>query len=128
MLNALRHSRLLAALLVTASPAVLGTVLPAVHPCPVEAPWLAQKGAAGSHADHHQAAHHEMGGPGHEHETCHCIGASLSGAAMTPPKTGELSHQILTLFAPPHFPTRDSSLDLAPSAALLPPATAPPLA
>ena len=120
----LRRSRLVAGLLIAASPAIGGTVLPAVHPCPVDAPWLAHH-EAGAHAAHH--AGHGTPATGHHPETCHCIGSCLSGAAMAPPQTPALARQALTLFAAPRIPTGDSTLELDPPAALLPPATAPPL-
>ena len=123
MLSALRRSRILALLLFAASPAVGGTVLPAIHPCPVDAPWLAR------HAPSGHAGHQGHGSPvgTHHNETCHCIGSWLSGAALIPPRAPVTVTQLLTLFAPPEIFPGDSSLRLDPPAALLPPATAPPL-
>jgi hypothetical protein len=120
----LRRSRLITGLLFAASPAIGGTVLPAVHPCPVDAPWLARH-AAGAHAGHHGG--HDAPADTHHNDTCHCIGSWLSGAAVAPPHSPATVRQILTLFSPPAIRTRDSSLQLDPPAALLPPATAPPL-
>lgn len=124
MLNPLRRSRLLALLLFAASPAIGGTVLPAIHPCPVDAPWLAQH-VAGAHAGHH-GSHGTPAGKGHS-ETCHCIGSWLSGTAVAPPQSPVVVRQILTLFSPPEIGSLDSSLELDPLGTLLPPATAPPL-
>lgn len=124
MLKALRRSRMLGLLLFAASPAIGGTVLPAIHPCPVDAPWLAQHRAdadAGHHGSHDAPASHSHG------ETCQCIGSWLSSSAVTPPQSPVVVRQILTLFSPPAIRSQDSSLLLDPPAALLPPATAPPL-
>lgn len=123
MLAALRRSRLLAALLVIASPAMGGTLLTAIHPCPVDTPWLAhhQDGAkAGHHGNHGTPAGTK------ESQTCHCIGNWLTGGAITPP----LPVLAVAPVRPPIpvlLPAHDSSLQLAPPSALLPPATAPPL-
>lgn len=126
MLSALRRSRMLALLLLAASPAAGGTVLPALHPCPVDMPWLAQTQALGEHAGHGQDA---AGDPaqGANHDSCSCIGTWLSGTAAAPPQPAELSRPIVTLFSPVLVAFTDSSLELSPRAALLPPATAPPL-
>lgn len=114
---------MLAFLLLAASPAAGGTVLPALHPCPVDMPWLAQ--ASGEHAGHGQDA----GAPaqGAHHDSCSCIGSWLFGTAAAPPRPAELSRPIVTLFSQVIVAFTDSSLELSPPAALLPPATAPPL-
>jgi hypothetical protein len=122
VLAMVRRSRLIAGLLFAASPAIGGTVLPAIHPCPVDAPWLARH-SAGAHTGHH-GGHDAPAGRG---ETCHCIGSWLTGAAFAPPQSPVTVRQILTLFSPPAIHSADSSLELEPPAALLPPATAPPL-
>jgi hypothetical protein len=124
VLAQMRRSRLIAGLLLAASPAIGATVLPAVHPCPVDAPWLVQH-ASSAHAGHH-GGHDAPASKGHG-ATCHCIGSWLSGAAVAPPQSPAVVRQILTLFAPPEIRSGDSSLQLEPPAALLPPATAPPL-
>jgi hypothetical protein len=123
MLKVLRRSRLLAALLFAASPAIGGTVLPAIHPCPVDMPWLAQ--TSGEHAGHGQHAGHSSSGS--QHDACNCIGSWLTGTAVAAPKPAGLSSPVVTLFSPIVLSGTDSSLDLTPRAALLPPATAPPL-
>ena len=124
----MRRSRLLAALLFAASPAAGGTLLPVIHPCPVDTPWLVEHGAPPEHAGHH-AGHHAAGqdaAPGHHHRDCHCIGHSLAGLAVLVPATGPASVAPLVITAHVAWPTQDASLELAPAAALLPPSTAPP--
>ena len=125
MLKALRRSRLLAVLLFAASPAIGGTVLPAVHPCPVDMPWLAPDAGAASHGDHHQGQPGPADAP--HHETCNCIGSWNSGSAIAPPEPARVSAPRLVVYSPVPFCAADSSLELSPPATLLPPATAPPL-
>lgn len=73
--------RLVALLLVLISPAVGGTLLPFLHPCPVDAPWLAQEQESG-HSSQHQQGHH--GGGGHEAgQPCTCPGSG-SIPSLTP--------------------------------------------
>lgn len=123
MVAALRRSRLLAAFLVLASPALGGTLLTAIHPCPVDTPWLAHHHQAQSQGGHHGS----HGVPASSKDTtCHCIGSWLTGGAVVPPvpvlgQAPELSP------VPVLLPAHDSSLQLAPRSTLLPPATAPPL-
>jgi hypothetical protein len=124
MLGRMRRSRLLAALLFAASPAAAGTLLPAIHPCPVDSPWLAEDAAASHHAGHHAASHRAS--PGHQHQVCHCIGHCLAGlAALVPPTRGASTAPVAAI-ALAAWPAQDASLHLAPLAALLPPSTAPP--
>jgi len=124
MLARMRRSRLLAALLLAASPAAAGTLLPAIHPCPVDSPWLAEDAAASPHAGHHAAGHRAS--PGHQHQVCHCIGHCLTGlAALLPAPSGARAATVAAT-ALAAWPAQDASLRLAPLAALLPPSTAPP--
>lgn len=127
-LQGLRRSRLLAGLLFVASPAMGGTLLPAIHPCPVDAPWLAHlapAGTAGGH--HHHATHGDAPAGKQQHQTCHCIGSWSAGTAVAPPAQGHIT-RLATVAVQVLLPGHDSSLELAPRSALLPPATAPPLA
>lgn len=81
----------LATLLLIASPAVGGQVLSALHPCPVEAPWLdtgagAPEGHGSEHAGH---AHHAPdaepeGEPGHGSHDCSCLGSCTTPALVRP--------------------------------------------
>jgi hypothetical protein len=126
-LGAFRRSRLLAGLLLLASPAAAGTVLPVLHPCPVDAPWLAESQAAEGHAGHHGSEH--RGPSENQHaNSCNCIGGCTAGSLVLAPRG---SAAVPALFGVPSVPawhSHDASLLLAPLAALLPPATAPPVA
>jgi hypothetical protein len=122
MFALLRRSRAFALVLVCLSPAVGGTLLPAVHPCPVDAPWLAATHAAGHHGGHSAPA------STHQHDVCHCVGGCVAAAATTSPAGGIISlHAVLPPMAP-GWVSEDASLELPPPSALLPPTTAPPLA
>jgi hypothetical protein len=125
MLAGFRRSRLLAALLLAASPAAGGTLLPAIHPCPVDSPWLAGHGAHGGHMGHAMGDGHAPAADQHR-EVCHCIGSCLAGAATLPPAAGIADSRIVVIPAAAAWPSHDASLRLAPLAALLPPSTAPP--
>jgi hypothetical protein len=116
----LRTSRWLTALALLASPAGLGTALPLLHPCPVDAPWLAEAGEAGHHGHGDQSPAEDQG-----HPDCSCIGACLAGAALlgTSPQV-DAPPGVAIPFA--GWVSLDASLQLAPVATLLPPATAPP--
>jgi hypothetical protein len=122
MLARLRRSRLALAVLLALSPAGLGTILPVLHPCPVDAPWLSgQAQTAGHHA------HHDTDSPSATEHTCTCVGSCVSSAVPAVPVASILARVNDT----PSLPLRtaaDSRLDLEPLASLLPPATAPPLA
>src|SRR5688500_715834 len=70
MIRLLRQSRLLALVLLLATPAAGGAWLQTVHPCPVDTPWLADH--PGDHAEHGE--HASPAG-------CHCVG-SCPGVSM----------------------------------------------
>ena len=122
MLHAFRRSRLLSVLLLLASPAMAGTLLPTVHPCPVDAPWLAEHEAAP--AGHYGQTHHATG----QHaQICHCVGGCVAGAVATPPSPQIVGFEIAA-FAPIALPSDSGgSPDQSPPPHLQPPATAPPL-
>jgi hypothetical protein len=124
MLGRSRRSRLLAVLLLAASPAAAGTLLPAIHPCPVDSPWLAEREAATHSAGHHGAGHRAS--PGHQHQVCHCIGNCVAGLAALAPAARGASTAPVAATPVAAWPAHDASLRLAPLAALLPPSTAPP--
>jgi hypothetical protein len=122
MLARLRRSRLALAALLALSPAGLGTILPVLHPCPVDAPWLtAHHQTAG-----HHAAHHDTGSPAATEHTCTCVGSCVSSAVPAVPVASVVAR---VNNAPSLLlrPSGDSRLELEPLASLLPPATAPPL-
>lgn len=126
-LTRFRRSRLLAGLLLLASPGGVGSVLPVLHPCPVDAPWLAAHAAHAAPHQHHgvSAGQPDKSSPG-EQQSCHCIGACCAAALLVPPVP-----QLVSRFAalPPasERTVRDAALWLAPVASLLPPSTAPPI-
>jgi hypothetical protein len=123
MLDLFRRSRLVAGLLGLLSPGGLGMVLPLVHPCPVDAPWLAQAQPAGTHSPHQHHAPEPGRTPNH---TCVCIGSCLTGALPLQPRAHAVPMVPCRAAAPPVG--ADAALLLAPLATLLPPATAPPSA
>ncbi|HEX9893774.1 MAG TPA: hypothetical protein VGA78_07605 [Gemmatimonadales bacterium] len=120
----MKRTRLASLLLLLASPALGGTLLPVLHPCPVDAPWTL---AGGDHADH--GNHHPAPAPapeGNSHD-CTCIDSCTPGPALV------VAPDLRPVLPPAAFQPRlgpagpDASLILAPTAERLPPATAPPL-
>src|SRR5688500_9211026 len=77
------RSRLASLLLCLASPAVGGTLLPVAHPCPVNAPWLAQDPGSGDreHGGHHQESQTPTDQSDHGC-TCPAMGAAGLAAAV----------------------------------------------
>ena len=121
------RSRLTSLLLLLASPAVGWTVLPVAHPCPVDAPWLAQQMGPGGHE--HGGHHQQSDAPAkHAGHTCTCPSACTAGLSIAVPTAfGSISL--------PATPVRTlaSNADTAAGwthAVLdrLPPSTAPPIA
>ena len=123
MIRFLRRSRLLALLLLLATPGLGGAWLQAAHPCPVDHPWL-----AGEHQEQ-GGAHHGTGhGTAPDGPVCHCVGAChAAGAALL-----STAVRITALVALGDRPTSTPAPDLDPPVQLAsdrqPPATAPPLA
>lgn len=134
MIGMLRRCLTVRALLFLASPALGGTLLPAIHPCPVDMPWLAAsadhetQAAPGAPTGHHAASGDHTPKPGHHGGTCHCIGSCLVGAAVAAPEATSIVAAEYSVPRAHFWPAHDASLDLAPPAALLPPSTAPPKA
>lgn len=120
------RSRLVSLLLLLASPAVGGTVLPVAHPCPVDAPWLAagSHGATHGHSGHHDQSHTPTNRSGH---TCTCPGTCAAGISITVPTAVDgryIPESPLRLFRAARSQRvawSQSQLDL------LPPSTAPPI-
>src|SRR5688572_9324619 len=74
MIGRMRRWRLLALLLLLATPGVAGTALERVHPCPETAPAsVAAETGHGAHGN-------EQESPGHSGE-CHCVGACIGAVA-----------------------------------------------
>ena len=145
MLAWFRRQRLLAALLIAANPALVGSWVAAYHPCPVRDGIVAPAqiaapahDAVAAHAGHDMMAMEEAPAPsdqapahdhGSEHGPCTCIGQCLSAGIALPSLAGdeiEIAVVVSSDFAP-----RTSNAQLAPASAppyLLPPSTAPPIA
>jgi hypothetical protein len=118
MLRILRRSRLFALTLLLATPALGGAWLQAVHPCPVDAPWLAAQGGHGG--EHH-------GTPADASQGCHCVGSCSIAAGAPLAQPLETPVAITSTVGPPRsFAPRTHAPVLQP-ADRLPPATAPPL-
>ena len=147
MLNWFRRQRLLAALLITANPALVGSWVAAYHPCPVGDQWAGgpvgqvSVVAAGDHSEH--AGHEGMSmeaetapvdqAPAHDHSQndghCSCIGQCLSAGVALPAVVGRES-RVVAVVTELAVRTPHSALALPVSAPLdlLPPSTAPPIA
>lgn len=132
------HARLLASLLLIASPAVGGTLLPLAHPCPVDAPWLAEPDAhpeAGAgHHGHHVPATASSDAPtgvpaGHDsHTDCSCIGMCAAPAVLLAPRGVVALAPIVTVASDRlQWPVIDATDNHQQLLDLLPPTTAPPL-
>jgi hypothetical protein len=128
MLARLRSLRWVGVLLVVLSPPAAGTLLPVLHPCPVDAPWLAGQDTGTPDRGSEHAGHERADDPA-GHGTCHCIGSCEAGVGPA----------ALGAAATPGLLLRDTVRGLpvltqsAPAATLRPwysqpPATAPPLA
>jgi hypothetical protein len=125
--------RHVAALLLIASPAIGGQLLPLAHPCPVEAPWVGDAGTVDPHAGHGHAPH-DTTAPStpseqHAHADCTCIGACATPLALDTPRSPIAV--MAAFFAPqtarPWVPVERIDGALRPLDRL-PPQTAPPLA
>ena len=115
MIRLVRRSRLLALVLLMATPALGGAWLQAAHPCPVDTPWLA---GHAEHADHDEHA---------QSTGCHCVGSCAGVSVAVVPAAA-----LLTAPAVPAPAVRPRVTDAAPAPAArpadrLPPSTAPPL-
>jgi hypothetical protein len=116
---------MLALTLLLAAPGLGGTWLSVAHPCPVDAPWLAQSG----HGDHGAQTSHDHGdAPAGSSSSCNCVGACQSGAATVV----SIAAGPRTILAAAGWNTSPSSPDsdtpVQPRLRWHPPATAPPLA
>lgn len=127
----LRRARVLGLLLALLTPALGGSVLRLVHPCPVEAPWTATATVAGgahAHGHHGEAptdapAHHDEGGD------CQCVGACAVQAVAAAPAVSIAAVPAPSFAAAtPPLPTGALAHPAAVPLDLLPPAIAPPLA
>ncbi len=113
---------MLALALVLVTPALGGAWLQALHPCPVDLPWLEEQ--AGHQGEHAQGHH---GAPAGQPEGCHCVGSCSTATGAPLAATPESAAVIASAPSlPPVFPARGDAPPLRPSDRL-PPATAPPL-
>ena len=140
MLNWFRRQRLLAALLITANPALVGSWAAAYHPCPIDdgaaftTVAAAQVAVASAeHAGHEGMVMEEAPAPSHDHsETsghCSCIGQCLSAGIALPAVVGRES-RVVAVVTELAVRIPQSALAVPASAPLdlLPPSTAPPIA
>jgi hypothetical protein len=135
MLKWLRRQRLLAALLITANPALIGSWAAAYHPCPVrDGAVVAAQAVVDEHAGHHDMAPVESSpAPSHGHSDenapCSCIGQCLTAGVALVSLGGEelrVATEITRHSAPStqHLEAHWASTPLD----RLPPSTAPPIA
>lgn len=122
MIGRLRSSRVLALLLLLATPGMAGTALEALHPCPEAAPAYAA--AAGTHAGHDADAGHESSG--HTAE-CHCVGACAVSAVAPIAAASSLPTVAVIDPAARVIRAAPARLPASPPSDRLPPSTAPPL-
>lgn len=115
-----RMTRWLAALMLIASPALGGQVLPLIHPCAVE---TAQ--TAGHHGGQHGADHQESAPA----DQCTCLGSCSVSALATVAPASIVATTVVPRpkAAAPQWPD-DVSQAVGRPLDLLPPPTAPPLA
>jgi hypothetical protein len=130
MLAALRRLRSLAVLLLAFSPGGMGTVLPVVHPCPVDMPTMAQHAGMVAPATHPALTHAaDHGVPAHapaHGASCHCPGACCPTSPVVAPSSFTLALLRAGGVARPQAPPRAWSLPTARLTHRLPPSTAPP--
>jgi hypothetical protein len=123
MIRLLRRARLLPFMLLLATPGLGGAWLQAVHPCPVDTPWLAEH-----QQDQHASHHGTESGSIPTSQSCHCVGAChIAGAALL-----STAAKVAALVVAGDRPVSTPAPDLDPPVQLStdrqPPATAPPLA
>lgn len=121
------RSRLTSFLLLLASPAVGGTVLPVAHPCPVDSPW--QAGEAGdAHRGHGSQDDRSQAPADRTEHTCTCPGTCAAGVAVVVPtavdgqNVPDVALRLVRSIRSTPIDWSHSLLDL------LPPSTAPPIA
>jgi hypothetical protein len=145
MLNWFRRQRLLAALLITANPALVGSWVAAYHPCPVADGALGRRvaetqviAATSEHAGHEGMAMAEMAAPtdqapSHDHTQndghCSCIGQCLTaGIALPSLESAETAVAVVVTEQAVRTPHSALAAPVSAPLDLLPPSTAPPIA
>jgi uncharacterized protein involved in copper resistance len=140
MMKWFRRQRLVAALLILANPALVGSWVAAYHPCPVQDGAAHGRTVALSHvaapavdhAGHDGMVMEEAPAPSHDHSQndghCSCIGQCLATGIALPTDTGRES-QVAVVVTRHTVSIPQSALALPVSAPLdlLPPSTAPPI-
>jgi hypothetical protein len=143
MLAWFRRQRFIAALLIAANPALVGSWVAAYHPCPVKDGALGRWGAGAvevqaptmaEHSGHEGMMMEEApAAPSHDHSNtdgpCTCIGQCLTAGIALPSVAGDEIRVAVEITS--HAAPRTSHSPLPPASAppyLLPPSTAPPTA
>lgn len=138
MMKWFRRQRLLAALLILANPALVGSWVAAYHPCPVaDGRTVARShevaATSSEHAGHEGMVMEEAPAPSHDHQQndghCTCIGQCLTGGFALPSVVGRES-RVTPVITEVAVRSPDAALTTPVSAPLdlLPPSTAPPIA
>jgi hypothetical protein len=132
MIAALRRMRWVTLLLLIASPAIGGQVLPLLHPCEAQVERVIEGDQALASHDHGHSQHAPAPTESHsEHgdQGCQCIGACHTPAVLAAPASAELA--VLAVLPPELRRAEAPEADAPPASILLdrlPPSTAPPLA
>lgn len=140
MMQWFRRQRLVAALLILANPALVGSWVAAYHPCPVAegTQWrrVAEPQvvapASMEHAGHEGMVMEEAPAPSHDHSQndghCSCIGQCLTAGIALPSFAGDET-QVAVELSQHAVRSPQSALTVPVSAPLdrLPPSTAPPI-
>lgn len=130
MLARLRRHSWLAALLLALSPALAGTVLPLLHPCPVDAPWMAaaSETAHGAMPGMPGMAMPEHGAPApHAAHECSCVECCAVPPLVVPPAPAIAVAEVVEP-ATVAWPVVEGRASARPILEHLPESTAPPLA
>jgi hypothetical protein len=124
MFARLRRHPWIALLLIVASPPLAGGILPLLHPCPVDFPWLVagaeqrHDAAAMAHGSSHQDEHHQA---------CHCPGCSQTPRLVLPAVAAAVAALTHRTPATPAWLVIERVGDAVPILEYLPETTAPPL-
>jgi len=141
MMQWFRRQRLVAALLILANPALVGSWVAAYHPCPVQDGAAYGRTVAPSHvavvanehAGHEGMVMEEAPAPAHDHSQndghCSCIGQCLSAGIALPSVAGRESRVAVVVSEQAHrIPQSVLTVPVSAPQDLLPPSTAPPTA
>jgi hypothetical protein len=138
MMSWFRRQRLVAALLILANPALVGSWVAAYHPCPVQDGMQWHSGTAAQvqaedHAGHEGMVLAEEQPPSHDHSQndghCSCIGQCLTAGVALPSFAGDETRlQVTTSQSAVRSTQSAATLPASRPLDLLPPSTAPPIA